>query len=89
MEPLKSFVYGACELGLLFVLIVLIVCLAFALVAMVRYFFEWCRSLKERRILKNKKEFEKWFKHEIACRTEIGKIGYKIDRIGIYRYMEE
>ena len=89
IEPLKAFVYGICQLGLLFVLIVLMICLALALVAMLRYFWEWCRGLKEQRILKNKKKFEEWFKHEIACRTEIGKIGYKIDRIGIYRYMDE
>lgn len=53
---------------------------------MIKYCWDW---LKEQRILKNKELFEEWFKHEIACRTEIGEIGYRIDRIGIYRYMEE
>lgn len=89
MEPLKPLVYAVCQAGLLLVLIALIICLVIALIGMLRYFWEWCRGLKERRILENKDAFEEWFKHEIACRTEIGKIGYKIERIGIFRYMEE
>lgn len=89
MEPLKPLVYAICQAGLLLVLVALIICLVLALIAMLKYWWEWCVRLKERRILENKEAFEEWFKHEIACCSEIGKVGYKIDRIGIYRYMEE
>lgn len=86
MEPLKPLVYAICQAVFLLILVALIVCLVVALIAMIKYCWDW---LKEQRILRNKELFEEWFKHEIARRTEIGEIGYRIDRIGIYRYMEE